>query len=94
MAVLGVRRGDLVAGYLPHIPETLAAFLATASLGAVWAVCPPEFGVHSVVDRLGQVKPKVLLAVDGYRFGGRGIGRLFGEAWQTLSRAHTQYFTG
>ena len=72
---LGVRRGDLVAGYLPHIPETLAAFLATASLGAVWAVCPPEFGVHSVVDRLGQVKPKVLLAVDGYRFGGRDFDR-------------------
>jgi acetoacetyl-CoA synthetase len=72
---LGVQRGDLVAGYLPHIPETLAAFLAVASLGAVWAVCPPEFGVHSVVDRLGQVEPKVLLAVDGYRFGGRDFDR-------------------
>ncbi len=55
---IGVQQGDLVAGYLPHIPETLAAFLAVASLGAIWAVCPPEFGVHSVVDRLGQVKPK------------------------------------
>ena len=72
---LGVQRGDPVAGYLPHIPETLAAFLAVASLGAVWAVCPPEFGVHSVVDRLGQVEPKVLLAVDGYRFGGRDFDR-------------------
>jgi acetoacetyl-CoA synthetase len=72
---LGVRQGDLVAGYLPHIPETLAAFLAVASLGAIWAVCPPEFGVHSVVDRLGQVQPRVLLAVDGYRFGGRDFDR-------------------
>jgi acetoacetyl-CoA synthetase len=72
---LGVGKGDVVAGYLPHIPETMAAFLATASLGAIWAVCPPEFGVHSVVDRLGQVQPKVLLAVDGYRFGGKDFDR-------------------
>jgi acetoacetyl-CoA synthetase len=72
---LGVGQGDVVAGYLPHIPETIAAFLAAASLGAIWAVCPPEFGVHSVVDRLGQVQPKVLLAVDGYRFGGKDFDR-------------------
>lgn len=72
---LGVKPGDRVAGYLPHIPETLAAFLAVASLGAIWAVCPPEFGVHSVLDRLGQVAPKVLLAVDGYRFGGKDYDR-------------------
>ncbi|WP_020500837.1 acetoacetate--CoA ligase [Sciscionella marina] len=72
---LGVTRGDVVGGYLPHIPETIAAFLATASLGAIWAVCPPEFGVNSVVDRLGQVDPKVLLAVDGYRFGGKDFDR-------------------
>jgi acetoacetyl-CoA synthetase len=72
---MGVAEGDIVAGYLPHIPETIAAFLAVASLGAIWAVCPPEFGVHSVVDRLGQVEPKVLLAVDGYRFGGRDFDR-------------------
>lgn len=72
---LGVGQGDVVAGYLPHIPETLAAFLAVASLGAIWAVCPPEFGVNSVVDRLGQVQPKVLLAVDGYRFGGKDFDR-------------------
>jgi acetoacetyl-CoA synthetase len=72
---LGVGQGDVVGGYLPHIPETIAAFLATASLGAVWAVCPPEFGVNSVVDRLGQVRPKVLLAVDGYRFGGKDFDR-------------------
>jgi acetoacetyl-CoA synthetase len=72
---LGVGPGDVVGGYLPHIPETIAAFLATASIGAIWAVCPPEFGVNSVVDRLGQVNPKVLLAVDGYRFGGKDFGR-------------------
>jgi acetoacetyl-CoA synthetase len=72
---LGVRKGDRVAGYLPHIPETIAAFLATASLGAIWSVCPPEFGVNSVVDRLSQVQPKVLIAVDGYRFGGKDFDR-------------------
>ena len=72
---LGVRPGDVVGAYLPHIPETIAAFLATASIGAIWAVCPPEFGVNSVVDRLGQVNPKVLLAVDGYRFGGKDYAR-------------------
>jgi acetoacetyl-CoA synthetase len=75
LVALGIGAGDVVAGYLPHVPETLAAFLATASLGAIWAVCPPEFGVHSVVDRLGQVEAKVLLAVDGYRFGGKDFDR-------------------
>ncbi|WP_432989951.1 acetoacetate--CoA ligase [Dactylosporangium sp. CA-233914] len=72
---LGVGKGDRVAGYLPHIPETVAAFLAVASLGAVWSVCPPEFGVNSVVDRLSQVAPKVLIAVDGYRFAGKDYDR-------------------
>jgi acetoacetyl-CoA synthetase len=72
---LGVQRGDRVAGYLPHIPETIAAFLAVASLGAIWSVCPVEFGVNSVVDRLSQVEPKVVLAVDGYRFGGKDYDR-------------------
>jgi acetoacetyl-CoA synthetase len=75
LLALGVRHGDVVGAYLPHIPETIAAFLATASIGAVWAVCPPEFGVNSVIDRLGQVRPKVLLAVDGYRFGGKDYAR-------------------
>jgi acetoacetyl-CoA synthetase len=72
---LGVGKGDRVAGYLPHIPETVATFLAVASLGAIWSVCPPEFGVNSVVDRLSQVEPKVLIAVDGYRFGGKDFDR-------------------
>jgi acetoacetyl-CoA synthetase len=72
---LGVRRGDRVAAYLPNIPETLVAFLATASLGATWASCAPEFGIGSVVNRFAQLEPKVLLAVDGYRHGGKAHDR-------------------
>ncbi len=72
---LGVGPGDRVAAYLPNIPETLVAFVATASLGAIWATCPPEFGVRSVLDRLGQLEPKVLLAVAGYRWGDRLVDR-------------------
>jgi acetoacetyl-CoA synthetase len=72
---LGVRTGDVVAGYLPVIPETTVAFLATVSLGAVWVCCPPEFGSRAVADRLSQVRPKVLLAVDGYRYGDKQVDR-------------------
>lgn len=72
---LGVRRGDRVAAYAPNIPETLVAFLATASLGAVWASCATEFGTRSVVDRFGQVEPKVLLVVGGYRYGEKDVDR-------------------
>src|SRR5581483_4095060 len=72
---LGVGPGDRVVAYLPNIPETLVAFLAGASIGAVWATCPPEFGVRSVLDRLGQLEPKVLLAVAGYRWGDRLVDR-------------------
>jgi acetoacetyl-CoA synthetase len=72
---LGVRRGDRVVAYLPNIPETLIAFAATASLGAIWATCAPEFGVRSVVDRFSQIEPKVLLAVGGYGFRDRYIDR-------------------
>ena len=72
----GLRRmdvgpGDRVAAYMPNIPETIAAFLATVSVGAVWSSAAPEFGARSVVDRFAQIEPKVLLAVDGYRYGGR-----------------------
>ena len=66
---LGVGPGDRVVAYLPNIPETLVAFLASASLGAIWATCPPEFGARSVLHRLGQLEPKVLLVVAGYRYG-------------------------
>jgi acetoacetyl-CoA synthetase len=72
---LGVRRGDRVVAYLPNIPETVIAFLATASLGAIWSSCSPEFGIRSVVDRFRQIEPRVLFAADGYRYGGRGFDR-------------------
>jgi acetoacetyl-CoA synthetase len=67
---LGVAKGDRVAAYLPNVPETVVAMLATASIGAIWSSCAPEFGVSSVVDRFAQIEPKVLVAVDGYRYGG------------------------
>jgi acetoacetyl-CoA synthetase len=68
---LGVGKGDRVAALMPNIPETVVAFLATASIGAVWSACSPEFGARSVVERFRQIGPKVLLAVDGYRYRGR-----------------------
>ncbi|MDX6378577.1 MAG: acetoacetyl-CoA synthetase, partial [Gaiellaceae bacterium] len=67
---LGVGPGDVVAAYLPNIAEALAAFFATASIGAIWSSCSPDFGVQSVVDRFAQIEPVVFLAVDGYRYGG------------------------
>jgi acetoacetyl-CoA synthetase len=72
---LGVERGDRVAAYLPNIPETIVALLATASLGAIWSSCAPEFGVRAVIDRLAQIEPTVLLAIDGYRYGDKPIDR-------------------
>ena len=72
---LGVGPGDRVVGYLPNIPETLIAFAATASLGAVWASIAPELGARSAIDRLGQLEPTVLLAVGGYGFRDRHIDR-------------------
>jgi acetoacetyl-CoA synthetase len=72
---VGVERGDRVAAYLPNIGETIVAFLATASIGAIWSSCAPEFGVTSVIDRLEQIAPKVLITVDGYRYGDRAIDR-------------------
>jgi acetoacetyl-CoA synthetase len=75
LARLGVGRGDRVVAYLPNLPETVVAYLATASLGAVWASCAPEFGARSVVDRFGQIEPRVLLTVAGYRYGAKDIDR-------------------
>jgi acetoacetyl-CoA synthetase len=75
LARLGVGRGDRVVAYLPNIPETLVAFLATASLGATWASCAPEFGVRAVVDRFGQIDPKLLLTISGYRYGAKTVPR-------------------
>jgi acetoacetyl-CoA synthetase len=71
----GVQAGDRVAAYLPNIPEAAIAFLATASLGAIWSSCAPEFGVQAVLDRFGQIEPTVLLVIDGYRYGSREIDR-------------------
>jgi acetoacetyl-CoA synthetase len=65
---MGVGIGDRVAGFMPNIPETVVAMLATSSIGAIWTSCSPDFGVTSVLDRLGQIKPKVLFSVDGYRY--------------------------
>jgi acetoacetyl-CoA synthetase len=67
----GVGPGDRVAGYLPNMPETVIAMLATASLGAIWSSTSPDFGVKGVVDRFGQIEPKVLFAVDAYPYGGK-----------------------
>ena len=75
LRALGVGRGDRVVAYMPNIPETLVAFLATASLGAIFSSAAPEFGSRSVIDRFAQIEPTVLLAVDGYRHGGRDFDR-------------------
>ena len=72
---LGVERGDRVVAYLPNIPETLIAFLATASIGAIWSSCSPDFGASSVADRFAQIEPKVLFCVDGYRYNGKDFDR-------------------
>ena len=68
---LGVQPGDRVAAYMPNAPETVAAFLAVASIGAIWSSCSPDFGARGVLDRFAQIEPKVLLAVDGYTYQGR-----------------------
>ncbi len=88
---LGVERGDRVVAYLPNIPEAIVAFLATASIGAVWSSCSPDFGPASVIDRFAQIEPKVLFAVDGYRYGGKDFDRRdvvaqLQEAMPTLER--------
>ena len=75
LSALGVSRGDRVAGYLPNGPHALIALLATASLGAIWTSCSPDFGAPSVIDRFAQVEPRVLIAVDGYVYGGKTYDR-------------------
>jgi acetoacetyl-CoA synthetase len=72
---MGVRRGDRVVAYVANIPEAVIAFLACASLGAVWSSCSPDFGSRSVIDRFRQIAPKVLFAVDGYQYGGKPFDR-------------------
>jgi acetoacetyl-CoA synthetase len=75
LRALGIERGDCVVAYLPNIPEAIVAFLATASIGAIWSSCSPDFGPASVIDRFAQIEPKVLFAVDGYRYGGKDFDR-------------------
>ncbi|HEY6083481.1 MAG TPA: AMP-binding protein, partial [Chitinophagaceae bacterium] len=72
----GVKKGDTVAAYLPNIPEATIGLLATLSIGAVWSSCSPDFGTGSVVDRFQQISPKVLIAVDGYRYNGKPFDRM------------------
>ena len=76
LRALGVRPGDRVAAYLPNIPQAVVALLATASVGAIWSCCAPDFGVKGVIDRFRQVEPTVLIAADGYHFGGKEVDRL------------------
>jgi acetoacetyl-CoA synthetase len=75
LRALGVRQGDRVVGYVANVPEALIAFLATASLGAVWSSCSPDFGAPSVIDRFTQIEPTVLVAVDGYTYNGKAYDR-------------------
>ena len=79
LKAIGVRKGDCVAAFMPNVAETVIAMIATTSLGAVWTSCSPDFGHKGVLDRFGQVEPKVLFATDGYRYGGKVI--------ETLDRA-------
>ncbi len=72
----GVGPGDRVAGFMPNLPETAIAMLATASLGGIWTSCSPDFGVHGVLDRFGQIEPKVLFTADGYFYGGKKLDSL------------------
>lgn len=72
----GIKAGDRVAAYIPNIPEAVIAFLACASIGAVWSSCSPDFGSMTVIDRFRQIEPEILIAVDGYRYNGKEFNRL------------------
>jgi acetoacetyl-CoA synthetase len=73
---VGISAGDRVAGFLPNLPETIVAMLAATSLGAIWSSCSPDFGAHGVIDRFGQIRPRVLFCADGYRYAGKEIDSL------------------
>ncbi len=75
LKAMGVGKGDRVVSYMPNIPEAVIAFLAAASVGAIWSSCSPDFGAASVIDRFKQIEPKVLFAVDGYRYNGKEFNR-------------------
>jgi len=76
LKAIGIGPGDRVAGFMPNRPETVIAMLAAASIGAVWSSCSPDFGVHGVLDRFGQIKPKVLFTADGYHYAGKTLDSL------------------
>ena len=76
LAADGVAAGDRVAGFLPNLPETVIAMLGAASLGAIWSSCSPDFGANGVLDRFGQIRPRVLFCADGYRYAGKEIDSL------------------
>ncbi len=71
LKIMGISAGDRIAGYVPNMPETVVAMLATASIGAIWSSCSPDFGARGVVDRFGQIGPRVLFAADGYYYNGK-----------------------
>jgi acetoacetyl-CoA synthetase len=73
---LGISPGDRISGFLPNLPETIIAMLAATSLGAIWSSCSPDFGAHGVLDRFGQIRPRVLFCADGYRYAGKEIDSL------------------
>ncbi len=83
---MGIQRGDRVVAYMPNIPETVMAFLACASIGAIWSSCAPDFGTSSVIDRFKQIEPRVLFAVDGYQYNGKTFDRrpIIAELQQAL----------
>jgi acetoacetyl-CoA synthetase len=85
LSAAGVVAGDRVAGFVPNLPESIIAMLAAASLGAIWSSCSPDFGVRGVLDRFGQIAPKVLFAADGYFYGGKTLDSL-GSVAQVLER--------
>src|SRR5579862_186477 len=76
LRALGVRRGDRVAALLPNVPEAIIGLLASASLGAIWSSCSPDFGARSVIDRFAQIEPTVLIACDGYTYNGKDFSRI------------------
>ena len=86
---LGIGQGDRVAGMLPNLPETVAMMLATASIGAVWSSCSPDFGPHGVLDRFSQISPKLFVTVDGYHYNGKliDIGATIAEVAEALAPA-------
>ncbi|MCC6599015.1 MAG: acetoacetate--CoA ligase [Alphaproteobacteria bacterium] len=81
----GIQKGDRIAAYMPNMPETLIAMLAATSLGAIWSSASPDFGAQGVIDRFGQIEPKILIAVDGYYYGGKTLDCL--EKLETVKAA-------